>query len=376
MAPLEPYEKIYINPSFLKTTHGKIGCVTCHKGDPKDPNWQTAHKGVAKDPTFPDAEEACGQCHGNITSTAKNSLHYTLAPFDYVIKSRAKKNDQEVLSKVSQAKDKHCSGCHASCGQCHISRPNYVEGGFLRGHVFQKTPPMDTTCASCHGGRVYGEFTGANDEYPADAHYAKRDMKCMDCHTGEEIHADATGVNTRFDFNHRPRCEKCHPDVASEKPKIKAHSIHRNKVACQVCHSIAYKNCFICHVGIDKKGIPYFKTGKTEILFKIGLNPNKTKDRPYEYVVLRHPPATRAIFDFYIKDALEDFDHLPTWKISAPHNIQRITPQNKACDYCHGNKAIFLQKSDVTDWELKANATVIVPDAKIPKSVGDIGRTK
>lgn len=369
---MELYEKIYVNPSFLKTNHGEIGCDTCHNGDPKDPNWQTAHKGIIKDPTFPDADEACGGCHADITSTAKNSLHYTLAPIEKIIKARANKKDKGVLDKVCQTTAKHCGACHASCGQCHVSRPDYVAGGFLAGHLFQEKPCMDTTCASCHGGRVYAEFTGANNGYPADVHHDKEEMTCMDCHTGKEMHADATGVASRFDLPERPRCDNCHTDAVSKKPKTKSHSIHRNKVACQVCHAAANKNCFNCHVGTDKKGLPYFKSGETRMLFKIGLNPNKTSHRPYNYVVLRHPPADPGLFDFYVKNGLNDFNKLPTWKLDTPHNIQRITPQNKACNNCHGNASLFLREKDVTDWEQKANAGVVVPQAKIPKPIEEV----
>jgi len=366
---LESYEKIYVNPTFLKTKHGEIACEACHRGDPKAPNRQTAHRGILRDPTFPDAEKVCGECHADIVSTAKNSLHYTLAPFEKVIKIRANKKDKGVLEKVCRAKEKHCSACHASCGQCHVSRPDYVEGGFLAGHLFQKKPSMDTTCAGCHSGRVHSEFTGANDEYPADVHYAKADMTCMDCHTGKEMHADATNVDTRFDLPERPRCKKCHPDTIFEKPGTNPHTIHGDKVACQVCHAVANKHCFNCHVGTDKEGVACSKSGETRMLFKIGLNPKKTKDRPYIYVVLRHPPADPGLFAFYVKDGLSDFDKLPTWKFDTPHNIQRMTPQNKTCNNCHGNASLFLQEKDVTDWEQKANAGVIVPEAKIPKPI-------
>lgn len=366
---MELYEKIYVKPSFLLTEHGKITCQTCHKGDPEDPNWQTAHEGIIRDPTFPNADKTCGECHEDITPSAKNSLHYTLLPFEKVIKSRATKTNRETLMKISQAKDKHCSACHASCGQCHVSRPDYVEGGFLDGHLFKKTPPMDTTCASCHGGRVYAEFTGANDGYAADVHYAKEEMTCMHCHKGEEMHADATGVNTRFDLPERPKCEQCHPEVLSGKPKTKSHSIHRGQVACQVCHAIANKNCFSCHVGTDKKGLPYYKTDETKMIFKVGLNPAKTKDRPFEYVVLRHAPADPSLFDVYVRRGLTDFDRLPTWKLDTPHSIRRLTPQNKACNNCHSNANLFLRKDDVTHWEQVANAGVIVPDEKIPRPI-------
>ncbi|MDO9566005.1 MAG: hypothetical protein Q7J15_04625 [Candidatus Desulfaltia sp.] len=366
---MELYEKIYVNPSFLKTDHGEIACVTCHSGDPKNPDWQTAHKGIVRDPTFPDAGNTCGECHEDIVKTAKNSLHFTLAPFKKIIETRANKHDKTVFKKVCGAAEKHCNACHSSCGQCHVSRPDYAKGGFLAGHLFQKKPCMDTTCSSCHGGRVYGEFTGLNDGYPADVHYEKKEMTCMDCHTGEEMHADASGLSSRFDLPERPACKKCHPNVLSEKPETRSHSIHREKVACQVCHVVANKNCFGCHVGTDKKGLPFYKSGETKMLFKIGLNINKTNERPYNYVVLRHPPADPGLFDFYVKNGLADFDKLPTWKLDTPHSIQRITPQNKTCNNCHGNPALFLQEKDVTGWERKANAGVIVPDNKIPEPV-------
>jgi thiosulfate/3-mercaptopyruvate sulfurtransferase len=364
---LELYEKIYVKPTFLETTHGEIACEECHLGNPKDPNWQTAHKGVIKDPTFPKADRTCGECHEDIVSTAKNSLHYTLAPFDHTIKKRANKTNKRILSQVIQAKEKHCNSCHSSCGQCHVSRPEYVKGGLLAKHHFKKAPPMDITCASCHGGRVYAEFTGANEKYKADIHYENEEMTCLDCHTAEEMHADAEGVDTRHNLSDRPKCRKCHDKVLSDTPQTKSHKIHRDKVACQVCHAQAYKNCFSCHVGTDKKGLPYFKCKETRIFFKIGLNPNKTTNNPYDYVVVRHPPADPGIFDSYVKNGLSEFQSLPTWKSSTPHNIQRLTPQNKECNNCHGNASLFLNNDDMAKWELKANSAIIVPEAKIPK---------
>jgi hypothetical protein len=369
---LELYEKIYVHPSFLETEHGKIRCETCHGGDPVDPDWQTAHRKIIKDPTFPTADEACGECHEEIVSTAKNSLHYTLDPFRQVIKARANKKNRKTLHKVLQAKDKHCNSCHSSCGQCHISRPDYVNGGFLAGHAFKKKPPMDTTCASCHGGRVYKEFTGGNSGYAADVHYAKKDMTCMDCHSAAEMHAAAGGLHTRFELPQRPQCKTCHAEVLSDEPRTKSHAIHKDKVACQVCHGLANRNCFSCHVGTDKEGLPYYKCQETKMLFKIGLNPNRTADRPFKYVVLRHPPTNPDLFASYLSGGLTDFSSLPTWKLDTVHNIQRITQQNKTCNNCHGNPSLFLQEKDVTDGEKVANVKVVVPAGSIPKSIKEV----
>jgi len=371
LAPLELYQKIWVQSSFLETTMGEVACQDCHGGDPKDTNWRTAHEGIVKDPTFPDADKACGECHEDIVSTAKNSLHYTLAPFERIITARANKEDKKVLSKIFLAKEKHCNHCHASCGQCHVSRPDYVKGGFLAKHEFQKTPPMGTTCAACHGGRVYAEFTGSKNEYAADIHYENEKMTCTGCHTAEQMHSDNSGADSRFDIPERPDCRDCHQEVFSAQPGNDSHKIHKDKVACQVCHAQANKNCFSCHVGTDKKGLPYFKCKETRMLFKIGLNPKKSKDRPYNYVVLRHPPADPDLFDFYVKNGLSDFDNLPTWKLATSHNIRRTTPQNKECNNCHGKVSLFLTQNDLAAWERKANTGVTVPIERIPKVIED-----
>jgi hypothetical protein len=370
LAPLEPYEKVYVSKAFLDTEHGQLECDACHGGNPNDSNWQTAHKGVVKDPTFPDPSKACGSCHEEIAATAPQSLHYTLATFDRIIHQRISQADT-TREKVMAAKEKHCAQCHASCGQCHVSRPNYVRGGLLAKHIFKKSPLMDVTCASCHGGRVFGEYTGLNDKYAPDVHFEKEEMTCMACHQAIEMHADPGEVPTRFNVPRRPDCLRCHPQVQAENTPNEAHRLHRQKLACQVCHAQENKNCFSCHVGTDQKGLPYYKCKQTVMLLKIGLNPLKTTERPYDYVVLRHPPTNPELFDFYVKNAFSRFDNLPTWKLDTPHNIRRITKQNQSCNNCHGNQALFLQPADMASWELSANAMVIVPDSRMPKNLID-----
>ena len=272
---------------------------------------------------------------------AKWNLHYTLAGIKNVVETRAHSGNPAVFKKVAHAREKHCGQCHSSCGQCHVSRPNYVEGGFLSGHSFLKQPPMDVTCASCHGGRVCSEFIGVTKEFASDVHCRKKKMACSGCHKSAEIHASAKAAKTRLDLPMRPQCVKCHKEVVSDNPKTTAHAIHKGKVGCQVCHCLPYKNCFNCHVGTDSKGLPYYKCAKTTLGFKIGFNPAKSARRPAKYVLLRHPPVNPGLFDAYVPNGLPGISKLPTWKISAPHNVQRITPQNKKCNNCHGNAGIF-----------------------------------
>jgi thiosulfate/3-mercaptopyruvate sulfurtransferase len=362
---LEPYEKIYVAKSFLDSDHGQIACVDCHGGNPEDSNWQTAHEGLIEDPTFPDPETACGECHPDISAGAAKSLHYTIAPIGKAIARRMGSADPKVQAAMETARERHCSQCHASCGQCHVSRPNYVNGGFLAQHQFQK-PPMETTCASCHGGRIFGEFTGLNKDLAADTHFENEEMTCMDCHKAGQMHAPAEeGVNRQASAT-RPRCEGCHPEAAAEDAEIPSHQIHRDKVACQVCHAQPIKQCYGCHVGTDAKGIAYFKCKKTVLDFKIGRNSRPTPENPYAFTVQHHPPVVPETFDFYSPGAFKDFAQHPTWTNAAPHTIRRITPQNKTCNNCHGRRELFLDAKDLDAAEVAANAAVVVPDDQIP----------
>lgn len=303
-------------------------------------------------------------------ASAESSLHFTLRPMQVSIQQRAGAIDDKTLQTIDRAFDRHCFNCHSSCGQCHVSRPNYANGGFLSAHRFVKTPSMDTTCASCHGGRVYREFIGGDSNYEADLHHTDEDMTCTDCHTSNEMHASASTVKTRLDLPELPICQTCHPDAEAENSSNRSHKIHCGKLACQVCHAQAGKSCFSCHVGTDSKGLPYYKCKASRVLFKIGLNPNRSTKRPYNYVVVRHSPVTPQTFEAYVKDELKRFDDLPTWKPSFPHSIRRITKQNKNCNSCHGNAELFLSKSDLASWETTANANVIVPEKMIPKKIG------
>ena len=105
--------------------------------------------------------------------------------------------------------------------------------------------------------------------------------------------------------------------------------------------------------------------------FKIGHNPSKSEERPWEYVLLRHVPVARDTFAFYGDDLLPDFDALPTWKNATPHNIQLHTPQNESCDACHDNKALFLTEDDLRPEEIDANQDVIVPEIPGPQPLND-----
>jgi len=365
--PLAPHEKIFVDREILDDEyHGDIACHECHGGNPDDPDWKTAHEGVVKDPTYPDATAACGDCHFDITENYHQSLHTTLRPYKLTIDKRASSN-AVVANKLECAMNNHCYECHSSCGQCHISRPESVEGGFLYGHLFQRKPPMREVCTACHGSRIEKEYLGKHEGTSPSIHRQKY-MKCDKCHTGEEMHGDGKQYADRYHVENGPKCVDCHEDIYDKDAEnVIAHRIHKEKTSCHVCHSQPYNNCASCHVGKDKNGLPYYKTKGSWFDFKIGLNPLQSEKRPEKFVTLRHVPVDQHTFDFYVKDALSNFDKLPTWKLATPHNIQRKTTQNASCNACHGNESLFLLDKDVEETEKQANKGVIVPDDLVPR---------
>jgi thiosulfate/3-mercaptopyruvate sulfurtransferase len=265
--------------------------------------------------------------------------------------------------------DNHCSQCHTTCGQCHISRPTYHEGGLLKGHEVKKIASIGDTCIACHGARVADDYQGNNEGVEGSVHWLEEGMPCFECHNVNHYHGDGTEYAHRYAGPPGVSCldPDCHPQAAPDQSEREEHKIHADKVACYVCHvSGPYKSCFSCHVALDEKGLPYYETEDSKLTFKIGRNPIKSDDRPWDYVLVRHVPVVPDSFAFYDGYVLPDFDNAPTWKHTTPHNIRRVTAQNESCDSCHGNADLFLTADDVTPEELEANADVIVKEEEIP----------
>jgi thiosulfate/3-mercaptopyruvate sulfurtransferase len=90
-------------------------------------------------------------------------------------------------------------------------------------------------------------------------------------------------------------------------------------------------------------------------------------------VTLRHIPIAQDSFAFYGDDLLPNYNALPTWAYTTPHNIQRITPQTESCDACHGNADLFLTADKIYPEELEANLSLIVD--VIPAPISEITAT-
>ncbi|MCB9419637.1 MAG: hypothetical protein H6667_07525 [Ardenticatenaceae bacterium] len=379
---MEPWEKVLVNgETYPETVHGQIACQDCH-GGVQSPDKATAHEGIVKNPSN-DAESACGECHPDVVAMNENSLHINLAGYWTVLDERTTPADHDT---IVQMFGNHCDTCHSSCGECHVSQPELVGSGLIDGHNFNREPSMTRNCTACHGSRVGNEYLGKHEGLMGDVHFRLGRMTCIDCHTGHEMHGqpadcqschegpEATGVapaDHRYAGVQSPRCETCHVTVAIGQDGIEMHQQHGGDLSCQVCHSIEYTSCDGCHVAISETtGNPFYATDGSYLSFKIGRNPIKSFDRPYEYVTLRHVPVATDSFAFYGDNLLPNYSALPTWVYTTPHNIQRETPQAESCTSCHGHAELFLTIDDLAPEEIEANLSVIVES--VPRPITEI----
>jgi len=349
-------EMFCISEDFLSSEHGKLGCIACHGGENVG-DFGKAHAGVNRYPSA-DAGGICNQCHGEIGATFANSIHYTVQGMANALENFTHPGVLDVDGPLKTAFDNNCYKCHATCGSCHVSRPKAFTGGLHSQHVFTKRPPMEDTCYGCHGARNAGEYMGKVG-YTKDVHF-ESGKHCADCHNVSNFHGTGVAEQNMYEVD-LPQCTDCHENIYSGS-SIPAHNIHSaDTMSCQVCHASANNNCFDCHATQKTDDSVAGVADQMRIMFKIGLNPERTEERPYKYITLRHIPTTPDTFA-PLGGELPNYDLIPNWKYSPTHNIQRKTVQNESCDSCHGNQYIWLQEKDLRENDSKSNLKLVVPD--------------
>jgi len=308
---------------------------------------------------------ACEDCHGEIVASAQNSLHTNLWGYKAAIEKRC---SCEYDTGESDGFGLRCAGCHTGCGECHISRPNSVGGGFVDGHVIKRVPHMSDQCEACHGSRIGNDYEGMTEGNEMDIHRF-RGKNCSFCHTGQELHGDGLSTNDSGHYEHRyevqsaPTCESCHADVQEANSYHDAHWQGYTDVnlQCQVCHSQPYKNCTTCHPNPadEHEG---FTIHPSVIQLKIGKNTIPDL-RDYDYTIVRHIPVhpdSTYNDDMWGPGGLDlpNYDDEPTWRYSSPHNVIRWTEQcvnsGGGCgSSCHDNtdvyKGYYLREIDLYD---------------------------
>ena len=344
VTPKTYYKRYLIDKTVLsKDPHFANGCSFCHQGDEKSTDQEKAHKGIIKKPSAD--LKVCANCHGDITEAYQGASHYTVkGMLDKASKRFSKKEEKIFEEKVFR---QSCKSCHGSCGDCHVGSPSKdgISTGFLKGHGFVKKDE-GKTCAVCHGGRVYPEYTGKISGKP-DVHFQKG-MACIDCHKKEHLHGNMGGApsNKRMEGN-KPQCRDCHEPGKEAKTTAKlAHARHEGTVSCYGCHSQGeYNNCYNCHIGTG---------ATTRSGFILGAHPEDKK----VLTTVRAIPVARDTFrSSGLK--MEHFDQVPDYRATPVHNIQKITERTRSCDTCHVKRKGFLSKGSLIKNGSKANEGLI-----------------
>jgi hypothetical protein len=338
--PAESQYKAYlVNPKIIATDpHFADGCVSCHKGNEKAATRERAHAGLVKKPSSDIT--VCGQCHDKVSKVYKDSLHFTTEGLRNGVSKRFSAKEKKIFDeKVFQ---QSCRSCHASCGDCHVASPKIagISTGLIKGHEFVAKDD-GTTCARCHGGRVYPEFTG-DFGGQADVHYQKG-MTCLNCHTKGELHGTGTRYASKTDVKEKPACTNCHKPGTEKSDKARSsHAQHKEKVSCYACHAGgSYTNCSDCHIG--KGTTP--KPG-----FYLGLNPKDKKT----VTTLRLVPVVRDTFKA-VGIVQKNYDSVPNYWATPTHNIKKRTDRTRSCEACHKDKINFLTKETLIKGGSKAN---------------------
>ena len=288
--------------------HVSQGCVACHKGNEKSGTKDGAHKGMTSRPS--DNPSVCATCHDQIAKNYGKSLHYTTAGLRTGVSGRFSEAEKKLFTE--KVFEKSCRSCHASCGDCHVKIPatTGVNPGLIKGHAFVKRDE-GKTCAICHGGRVYPEYTGDYGGSP-DVHYQKG-MLCMDCHKVTGMHGNGAAYASKQEVKDKPACAACHKAGQEKSEKARtSHATHKDRVSCQACHSSTpYRNCYDCHMGAGAQSKPGFF---------LGLNLRNKG----QITTLRLIPVVRDTFKS-VGIGMAQFDSLPNYWNTSPHNIRKRT---------------------------------------------------
>ncbi|HAF30051.1 MAG TPA: hypothetical protein DCG75_13505 [Bacteroidales bacterium] len=381
----EPYDRVYMGgdgyEDFKTSGHYSMGCVYCHNGTDKTSDKTVAHSGDFISHPSMYYDEKCGSCHPEIANDFSTSIHHgTGQKRKVAIRSGfdGPEDFDQLPEHQIEGYNANCATCHGTCGNCHIVRPLAAGGGLSNGHSFNKTPDMINVCVSCHSSRGGHAYLGVAVGTQPDVHLTENGYTCLDCHSGSELHGDGKSVEQRYAYTKLPECENCHSSIQAAN---NYHSTHYDDFNCQVCHSQDYNNCGQCHINFEES-----KSGAGAVIpaylgFKIAKNPIPDIKTGFNFVLVRRTLAAPENWDAYQSGAYPNFDALPTYNFTTPHNILRWTERTQVSDgascssNCHVrdeggvlvNKELYLFEDDLLDWEIGATSKITV-DGELPAS--------
>ena len=374
----EPYDRVFMGGSgyeaYKSEVHYSIGCTGCHNGTDNTSDKTVAHSGDFLAHPSTNYLEKCGSCHSTIAQNFTTSLHNGTGQKRKVT-MRSGLSGPDDFSNLPAHQiggyNANCATCHGTCGNCHIVRPPAGGGGLANGHRFTKIPDMVNVCITCHSSRGGHAYLGVASGTQPDIHHTTQQFKCVQCHSGSELHGDGEPVDQRYAYSKLPACTDCHTDVASSN---NYHFMHGDDFNCQVCHSQDYNNCGSCHIHGEGARVPSY------LGFKIAVNPLPNLKPGFDFTLVRRTLAAPDNWERYGVPEYANFDAFPTYNFTTPHNILKITSRTdvgsgNCASNCHIrnengvliNKELYLFQDDLLEWELAATTPITV-DGKLPQS--------
>ena len=384
-----PYERVYLGGEgyelFKSSGHYSLNCTDCHNGNGATGDKYEAHGGDWISSPSLAHEEKCASCHDEVSHGFTTSIHNGTGQKRKVTMRAGLEGAHQfdmLPEHHQEAYDAKCATCHGTCGNCHVVRPGIKGGGLTQGHNFIKKPDWYNVCVGCHVSRGGHAFlgTGWTDDttkVDADVHRKNANYTCLDCHDGMELHGDGEPVDQRYAYEGLPTCDKCHKGIPEQtEEQNKFHHEHAGEFSCYVCHSQPYNSCGACHV---KDGHPGLESHAD---FKIALNPIPDVKPGEKFALVRRTLGHPDNWIGYDEDlAYDNFDVLPMFNYTTPHNILALTPQTTPVEgmgcasSCHirneggtlVNKELFLWADSLESWAYESTVGITV-DGELPES--------
>jgi Cytochrome c3/Doubled CXXCH motif (Paired_CXXCH_1) len=240
---------------YLRSVHKdpRIGCVGCHKGDPRDPTVGAHSRPMGFDPhpTHAEVPQICGGCHSDAAFILRLNDRLTLGQAAlYGLSLHGK------LSASGDVDAPNCASCHGKhdiqppssptspvnranvanlCKDCHADERRMSKYGLrvdqydkwkgsVHGEAFAAGNPRAPTCTGCHGphapvppdssaadtacARCHEDVKQLFEQSPHSKSFRSRGLgQCVACHGNHDVaRASAVMVGTGPDAV----CMKCH----------------------------------------------------------------------------------------------------------------------------------------------------------------------
>jgi hypothetical protein len=235
----------------------------------------------------------------------RSSLHYTASGMGYWYDKS--NGGLESVTGIPYS-ELTCKNCHtASCDDCHKTEVNG------KATYSTKVAQDQGLCLKCHAreASIMKIDKAQNNE---DVHVLAG-MKCMDCHTGSDVHGDGVVHATMTEVGAlSPKCEGCHDKTG----QTISHTIHAGKVDCKGCHVRQVVSCTNCHFETLQKTGKRVAVPVSGWVFLMNYNGKVTSANMQTFVA----PGDKTFLMF------------------APQFSHSVMKNGRTCEECHATEAV------------------------------------